>query len=286
MPRYVKDALQKLQYISPKRKQRAPHKWNVPSYGAKIQFDSADTTLPSLSQKDLTCVSQIVDIFVYYNMAIYNTMLVALGTITSQQAKATSTTMAAANMLLDYAASNPIAKICYHVIDIQLYTHNDASYVSKPKSLSQGASVFLLSNCRSNPKFPPTTPPPLNGALNIVCKIMRKVMGSAADAEITAAYMTTQEAVPIRTTLEDISHSQDSTPVQVDNTTCTGFPNDTIKKSHQVYQHESLLASRTNKPGTVYFLLARKPWRSYRLPHQTSFACPSYQQAPYLSLWR
>ena len=59
---------------------------------------------------------------------------------------------------------------------------------------------------------------------------MRNVMGSAAEAEISTAYMMARKAVATRTTLEELDHPQPPTPIQVDNTTCAGFANDAIKQ--------------------------------------------------------
>ena len=223
-------ALHKLHHPQPTRKQHAPHRWNVPSYGAKVQFSSIEDDTPLLDPASLKRVQQIVGTFLYYAMAIDNTMLVALGTIAGQQAQATFSTMAAADWLLDYAATNPIAKIGYHESGMQLYSHSDASYLSEAKARSRGAGFYYLSDIPIDPTLPQETPPPLNGALHVVSKIMRNVMGSAAEAEIAAAYMTAREAVPIRTTLEELGHPQSPTPIQVDNTTCAGFANDTIKQ--------------------------------------------------------
>ena len=55
-------------------------------------------------------------------------------------------------------------------------------------------------------------------------------MGSAAEAEIGAAYINGQEAVPIRTLLRELGHQQPVMPIQVDNSTADGFANDTIKQ--------------------------------------------------------
>ena len=92
MPKYVETALQKLQHLKPTRKQQAPHRWNVPSYGTKVQFAPSKDDIPLLDPASLTRVQQIVGTFLYYAMAIDNTILVALGTISSQQAKATTST--------------------------------------------------------------------------------------------------------------------------------------------------------------------------------------------------
>ena len=62
---------------------------------------------------------------------------------------------------------------------------------------------------------------------------MRNVMGSTAEAKITAVYMTAREAVPIRSTLEELGHPQAPTPIQVNNTTCAGFANGAIKQRHK-----------------------------------------------------
>ena len=55
-------------------------------------------------------------------------------------------------------------------------------------------------------------------------------MGSAAEAEIGAAYINGRENIPIRTTLQELNHTQTSTKMQVENTTAIGFATDTIKQ--------------------------------------------------------
>ena len=55
-------------------------------------------------------------------------------------------------------------------------------------------------------------------------------MGSAAEADIGAAYINSQEAVPIHTLLRELGHPQHVTPIQVDNSTADGFTNNTIKQ--------------------------------------------------------
>ena len=59
---------------------------------------------------------------------------------------------------------------------------------------------------------------------------MSNVMGSAAKAEIGAAYINGQEAVPIRALLRKLGHPQPATPIQVDNSTSDGLVNNTIKQ--------------------------------------------------------
>ena len=77
---------------------------------------------------------------------------------------------------------------------------------------------------------PPTTRPRLNGPIHSISRIMSNVMGSAAEAEIGAAYINGQEAVMIRPLLLKLCHPQPATPIKVDNSTADGFANDTIKQ--------------------------------------------------------
>ena len=58
---------------------------------------------------------------------------------------------------------------------------------------------------------------------------MSNVMGSAAEAEIGATYINSQESVPIHTLLLELGHPQPVTPIQFDNSTVNGFTNNTIK---------------------------------------------------------
>ena len=77
---------------------------------------------------------------------------------------------------------------------------------------------------------PPTTRPRLNGSIHSISQIMSNVMGSAAEANIGAAYINGQEAVPICTLLRKLGHPQPATPIQVDNSTVNGFSNNNIKQ--------------------------------------------------------
>ena len=55
-------------------------------------------------------------------------------------------------------------------------------------------------------------------------------MGSAAEADIGAAYINGQEAVLIRTLLRELGHPQPATLIQVNNSTANGFANNTINQ--------------------------------------------------------
>lgn len=61
-------------------------------------------------------------------------MLVALNEIARQQARPTQQTMDAANMLLDYAATHPDAKVRFKASDMVLHIDTDAAFLVQPKA--------------------------------------------------------------------------------------------------------------------------------------------------------
>ena len=70
----------------------------------------------------------------------------------------------------------------------------------------------------------------LNGAIFIMCGILKFVVASAAEAELAALYINAKDGKIIRMTLEEMSHKQPPAPIHCDNITVTGIANDTVKK--------------------------------------------------------
>jgi hypothetical protein len=230
MPKYIPDMLHKFQHRPPRRRQDAPHSWVTPTYGAKVQYAADDDDSPILPPHEITKIQKIVGTLLYYAVSVDPTLLVALGSIFSTQAKATQLTHDECVWVLDYVASNPNAVIRYHASGMVLYAHSDASYLSETRARSRAGGHFFLSDAPINPDLPPDQIPPLNGPIHTVSKILDVVVGSAAEAEIGGTYINGQEAVPLRITLSELNHPQPPTPMQVDNTTAEGFANDTIKQ--------------------------------------------------------
>ena len=141
---------------------------------------------------------------------------------------AIATTTKKVTKLLNYLATNPDASIQYHSSDMVLCVHSDASYLSVIKGRSRASGIFFLAN-KPNPKQLDSYTPILNGIVHLVCKILRNIMASAAEAELGAIFVNGQDAVPIRTTLDEMNHPQPPTPIQVDNATAVGIANRTIK---------------------------------------------------------
>ena len=123
-----------------------------------------------------------------------------------------------------------------------LHLHSDASYLSETGARRRVGGHYLLSNNSTDPTKPPLADSSLNGPIHTASKILHSVMTSAAEAEIGATFHNVQEAVPIRTTLQELGHPQSPTPIRVDNSTAEGFANGTIKqKKIQSHQYALLL---------------------------------------------
>ena len=63
-----------------------------------------------------------------------------------------------------------------------------------------------------------------------MCKILRNIMASAAEAEYGALFLNGQASIPIRAKLIEMHHPQPPTPIQVDNSTALGIANNSIKQ--------------------------------------------------------
>ena len=77
---------------------------------------------------------------------------------------------------------------------------------------------------------PDAPAPQMNGAVHVLCKIMREVLSSAAEAEFGGLFHNGKDAVPMRTTLQELGHPQPPTPIVTDNSTAVGIATDTVKQ--------------------------------------------------------
>ena len=106
---------------------------------------------------------------------------------------------------------------------MQLAIHSDASYLSVAQARSRASGVHFLTEGPPEPENPEDFVPTTNGILLVVCKIMRNIMASAAEAKYSTIFINVQTAVPIRTTLSEILRKQGPTAIQVENFTAVGI---------------------------------------------------------------
>jgi hypothetical protein len=149
-------------------------------------------------------LQQIIGSFLYYGRAVESSILVALGTLASAQTKATTSTMHAANQLMDYLATHPSATIRYQASAMILAMHSDASYLSETESRSRAGGIAFLSSAGISPT--------LNGAIHVHSSIMKMVLASAAEAEVGALFFNAQEACSLRQILLDLGINSQQLP--------------------------------------------------------------------------
>ena len=101
-----------------------------------------------------------------------------------------------------------------------LEAHSNASYLSEPQVCSLvGAHRFVS---KDDPVHKP------NGSILSVAQVIKLVMESAAEAKLAGLFITAQEMVSLLNTLIKMGWPQQKSPIQVDNSTATGYVINTI----------------------------------------------------------
>ena len=80
-----------------------------------------------------------------------------------------------------------------------LYMKTDAAYLVLPQARSRVAIIFYLSNTAAGR-------PPLNGAIQVICRTLHNVVSSTAKTETGGIFIGGQQAVPIITSLSELNH--------------------------------------------------------------------------------
>ena len=97
--------------------------------------------------------------------------------------------------------------------------HADTGFLNKSIARSiAGAHIFLSKNEQK---------PKLNGLVLTIAQI-KKVLASAAEADLAALYIMAKKMITLRHTLIEMGRPQPQTPIQADNSTSVGFTNKTI----------------------------------------------------------
>ena len=275
MPQYVTKALAKFRHVPPKKPQHSPHPWTAPVYGQKVQFATTDDS-PFLDARATQQIQAIAGTFLYYARAVDSTILVALNEIANQQARPTMLTRAACDMLLDYLSTHPEATIRFYASDMILHVIADAAYLVLPNARSRCAGLYFLSDVST------TTPPNprLNGAVHVLCKTIRGVPSSAAEAETGGLFINAQEAVPIKIALEEMGHPQPTTgtPLETDNSTAHDILTATVrmKRSKAFDMRYHWLKDRI---AQKHFNLYWAPGKLNKADYYTKHFPPSHHKA-------
>jgi hypothetical protein len=81
--------------------------WNPPIYGAKTQYVEDETTSPALSDKRVNKLQQLTGTLLYYDRAVYPTLIMPINVLSSKQSRATSVTADKVIKLLNYCSTHP-----------------------------------------------------------------------------------------------------------------------------------------------------------------------------------
>ena len=100
-------------------------------------------------------------------------------------------------------------------------------------------------------------------------------MASDAEAGIISNFHNGQEALPIRTTLQELGHPKPLTPIRVDNSTTEGFSNSTInqKLSKSIDMRFNWIQDHTRQG---HFLIYWKPDNTYLGDYFTKHHSPAH----------
>ena len=220
MKGYVKKALKQFLHVKPSKPVHGPTKFEKPEYGKKVQYAPEETTKP-INEKLKRKIQQVAGKFLYSGRAVDNTTQHAINDLCIAAATATDETQEALDILMDYLATHPDAKVIFRASDMQLLIDSDASYLTAPKARSRAGGYHYLGNYDGDL---------FNGPIYILAKIIKAVMSSAAEAECGALYINAQDAIPFITKLEELGHKQKAVPMKTDNSTANGIMNKLIKR--------------------------------------------------------
>ena len=121
---------------------------------------------------------------------------------------------------MDYCATYPDATIWYHTSDMILNVESDVAYLVAPNATSRVAGYYYLSNAAGTLHNPP---------IQVLCKLLRHVVSSAAEAETVGTFYNGQEKIYVRRLLEALGHLQPITTLKTDNSTTEAFINKNMR---------------------------------------------------------
>jgi hypothetical protein len=143
---YVECTLAQFRHPNPETPQHQPHQHAIPAYGATVQYVTPEDTLKRLSPAEKKINQEVIGVFLYYIGAADPTMLTALSTILSTQAKPMEDTMV-------HCKRSYTSRCHYNQKkrDVVIVEHSDASYLSEPKARSHAGRYFFMSSDVDDP---------------------------------------------------------------------------------------------------------------------------------------
>ena len=223
MPGYVEKALKRFNITKASRDTHSPAIYTTPVYGQQQQQATPEDTSEALDADRSKTLSQMIGVWIYYAAAIDSSMKTTIGKLASRQAKPTVNLWTDMITFNQYAATWPNATVTFHASDMRLKVHSDASYLSETLARSRAAGYIYLGTINEDAEE-------TNGAIEIVCTIIKSIVSSACEAEYAALFINGQIAECLRNTLSDFGYQQGPTPIITDNKAAEGIATRSLKQ--------------------------------------------------------
>ena len=159
-----------------------------------MQMVTHEDTSPLLEGKYITLVQSIVGALLYYARAIKNTLLTALNNISTMQAHPTEKTKRKCNSILDYVATSPNVKLCFHASDMQLHVDSDAAYLVASKAISRVVRYYSFPNIN----YTSTILQDINHPILVECRTLQHVVASPAEEGTSGLFHNVQTLIPLK----------------------------------------------------------------------------------------
>jgi hypothetical protein len=128
-----------------------------------------------VDKKEITRIQQVLGTLLYWARAVNNSIMPAISSLASEQAKSTEATTNKLAHLINFCATHPDATIQYTTSDMVLHIHYDASYLSEPNARSRLGGYFFLISKQSSSKHIP------NGPILAISTVYKNVLSSVMD---------------------------------------------------------------------------------------------------------
>jgi hypothetical protein len=149
MPGYIKKKIQKYGHLVTNQMQKCPYSPEPKKFGSKAQAPLPPDDTLKLDANRIERVQQIVGSILNYAWAVDMTVVMALSSIAVEQMKATEKTMGRCIQLLDYLATNEIAKIRFQasemILNIFILTRLTSQ---RPKPAVEHVVIFSWAGCQ------------------------------------------------------------------------------------------------------------------------------------------
>ena len=144
MPKFIPNTVIKYQHSPSSKPEHFTAPDAMPNYGTKIQHESTNDQVSTLSDEDKKFVQRAIGTILHYACALDNTMLTELSDLLSEQSIGNEKTLIKLKQTLNYVQTHHNARMRYCESMMIIQAHIDTSYLSAPKSRSRTGGDFFL----------------------------------------------------------------------------------------------------------------------------------------------